>query len=113
MTISLAMSHHRACSRRPSGLSRSPLFADEVTLLVAICNHGLIWPENCAAQIEISECILPVGNDKVPENLAQGLLELKTMTINIAMSYNRAGVRSRLRKPNLQFDFLPLTEFDG
>jgi hypothetical protein len=48
----------RACSQRPSDLSESPLLADEVALLVAIGNHGLIWPENCAAQIEISECAL-------------------------------------------------------
>ena len=29
------------------------------------------------------------------------------------MSHNRARIRNGLRKPNLQFDFLPLTQFDG
>jgi hypothetical protein len=73
----------------------------------------MAW-ENCAAQIETSEFVIqPVCNDIVPENPGQWLHELKAMTKDIAMSHNRARIRNGLRKPNLQFDFLPLTQFDG
>jgi hypothetical protein len=43
------------------------------------------------------------------ENPVQWLHEFKSMTIDIAISHNRARGLSGPRKSNLQFDFLPLT----
>jgi hypothetical protein len=77
--------------------------------LFAFRNNGSIAWKNCAAQIEITECVIqPVCTDIVLENPVQWLHELKAMTKDIAMSHNRARIRLGLRKPNLQFDFLPL-----
>ncbi len=44
----------------------------------------------------------------VSDNSVQWLHELKAMKKNIAMSHNGADSLSGARKPNLQFDFLPL-----